>query len=59
MKLYNIEKWTDINVSYDKLTFLWIDWAYWRWKDEKWDMFIFWSPSQEVELKDWEFYLIT
>jgi hypothetical protein len=62
MKLYDIEKWTDIiiNSIIDwKYTFLWIDWAYWKWKNEKWDMFIFWNPNHDIELKDWEFYLIT
>ena len=57
MKLYNIEKWTDININSIikwKYTFLWIDWFYWKWKNEKWEIFIFWDPNQEVEFQNGE-----
>lgn len=57
MKLYELKKWELLNCNWEIMMFNWIDWAYCKWIDEKWEYTIWFSPWQEV-VKDWSYYFI-
>jgi hypothetical protein len=53
MKLYELKKWTKLNINWNEWEFDWIDWMYWVFK--KWKEFLIgiraWDDIDELLIK--------
>jgi hypothetical protein len=56
MKLYELKKNTPVKLGDDTLLFRCIDWMYGKFEID-WERFVCFSPSQEVQEKDWIYFI--